>query len=135
MCEIKEALDEWLISSNEVISTMASSMIQNFDKYWGGSTIGMTMAIILDPRFKMKALECYCPIMYGPEASNEVRNIRERCYDLLSEYQFKSPMSEVAPSQSDPSVPRFANSRYKGRNYFAKFDSYVHSTISEGIVK
>ncbi|MCR2848008.1 DUF4413 domain-containing protein, partial [Weizmannia coagulans] len=50
VCDIKETLLEWLTSSNEVISTMASSMIQKFDKYWGVCTIGMAISSILDPR-------------------------------------------------------------------------------------
>ena len=33
VCEIKQALYDWLICSNEVVSTMASSMLEKFDKY------------------------------------------------------------------------------------------------------
>ena len=33
VCEIKQTLYDWLICSNEVVSTMASSMLENFDKY------------------------------------------------------------------------------------------------------
>ncbi|KAL6328605.1 hypothetical protein AAG906_003290 [Vitis piasezkii] len=39
VCEIKEALYDWLICSNDVVKTMASSMLQKFDKYWSGCHI------------------------------------------------------------------------------------------------
>ena len=32
----------------------------------------MVIAVILDTRYKMKLLEFYFPIMYGPEAPNDV---------------------------------------------------------------
>ena len=46
----------------------------------------MVITVILDLRYKMKILEIYFPIMYGLEAPNEVRKIREKCYDFLFEY-------------------------------------------------
>ena len=49
VCEIKEALYDWLICSNEVVSTMASSMLENFDKYWSGCHIVMAITVVLDP--------------------------------------------------------------------------------------
>ncbi|RVW37634.1 putative AC transposase [Vitis vinifera] len=90
VCEIKEALYDWLICSNDVVKTMASSMLQKFDKYWNGCHIVMAIAAIFDPRYKIKILEFYFPLMYGSEASNEIEKIREMCYELLFEYQSKS---------------------------------------------
>ena len=58
----------------------------------------MAIAIVLDPRYKMNILEFYFPIMYGFEASSEIGKIRQLCYDLLSEYQSKSKMSQQTSS-------------------------------------
>ena len=69
---------------------MTSSMIENFDKYWSGCSIEMAIAVILDPRYMIKLLEFYFQIMYGPKAPNEVRKIREKCYDFIFEYPSKS---------------------------------------------
>ena len=94
VCEIKEALYDWLICSNDVVKTMASSMLQKFDKYWSGCHIVMAIAAIFDPRYKIKILEFYFPLMYGSEASNEIEKIRGMCYELLSEYQSKSKLGQ-----------------------------------------
>ena len=98
VCEIKEALYDWLIYSNEVVSTMASSMLENFDNYWSECHIVMAIAVVLDPRYKMKILEFYFPIMYGSEASSEIGKIRQLCYGLLSEYQSKSNSGQETAS-------------------------------------
>ncbi|KAL6330000.1 hypothetical protein AAG906_039915 [Vitis piasezkii] len=106
LCEIKEALYDWLICSNDVVKTMASSMLQKFDKYWSGCHIVMAIAAIFDPRYKIKILEFYFPLMYGSEASNEIEKIHEICSTLLElNYDEQYPLS--------------------------KFDLFVHSTIGE----
>ena len=83
MCEIKQSLYDWLICSNEVVNTTASSMLENFEKYWSGCHIVMAMAVVLDPRYKIKILEFYFPIMYGSKALCEIGKIRQICYDFL----------------------------------------------------
>ena len=65
MCEIKQALYDWLICSNEVANTMTSSMFENFDKYWSGCHIVMAVVVVLGLRYKIKILEFYFLIMYG----------------------------------------------------------------------
>ena len=47
----------------------------------------------------MKLLEFYFPTIYGPKAPNEIRKIREKCYDLLFKYQSKSEKGEDKLSQ------------------------------------
>ena len=59
MCEIKEALYGWLISSNDVVRTMASSMLQKFDKCRSECHIVMIIVDIFDLRYKIKILEFY----------------------------------------------------------------------------
>ena len=48
VCEIKEALYDWLIYSNDIVRTMTSSMLQKFDKYYNRCYIMMVIATIFD---------------------------------------------------------------------------------------
>ena len=59
ICRIKMTLNEWLMSSNVVISTMAKSMVENFDAYWNVIHKLMSVAVVLDPRYKMTLLHGY----------------------------------------------------------------------------
>ena len=100
VCEIKQALYDWLICSNEVVSTM----LENFNKYWSGCHIVMAVATVLDPRYKIKILEFYFPIMYGSKALSEIGKIRQICYDFLSEYQSNSKIGEKLWNQVQVSL-------------------------------
>ena len=50
ICRIKMTLNEWLMSSNVVISTMAKSMVAKFNAYWNVIHKLMGVAVVLDPK-------------------------------------------------------------------------------------
>ena len=79
-------------------------MLEKFDKYWSGCHIVMAVAAVLDPRYKIKILEFYFPIMYGSEALSEIGKIRQICYDFLSEYQSNSKIGEILWNQVQVSL-------------------------------
>ena len=56
ICRIKMTLNEWLMSSNVVISTMTKSMVAKFDAYWNVIHKLTGVAAVLDPRYKMTLL-------------------------------------------------------------------------------
>ena len=72
VCELKTTLNEWSLSSNEMISRMAESMLAKFNSYWAGVNVVMTVVAILDPRYKMKLLEFYYPNIYGDNSDLEI---------------------------------------------------------------
>ncbi|KAK2646722.1 hypothetical protein Ddye_021917 [Dipteronia dyeriana] len=65
---------------------MASNMISKFDQYW--KVVHGVMASLLDPRFKLKILEYFFPLIYGDDrALEEVANVRKLCKDIFKDYQ------------------------------------------------
>ena len=86
VCELKIVLNEWSLSSSEIISTMAESMLAKFNSFWANVSVVMAVAVILDPRYKMKLLEFYYPNIYGDNSDLEIEKIKNICYDLLDEY-------------------------------------------------
>ena len=56
VCELKIALNEWSLSSSEMISTMTDSMLAKFNSYWANVSVIIAVAAILDPKYKMKLL-------------------------------------------------------------------------------
>ena len=86
VCELKIAINEWSLSSNEMISTMAESMLAKFISYWANVNVVMAVVAILDLRYKMKLLEFYYPNIYGDNYDLEIEKIMNFCYDLLNEY-------------------------------------------------
>ena len=65
VCELKIALNEWSLSSSEMVSTMTESMLAKFNSYWANVNVVMAVAAILDSRYKMKLLEFYYPNIYS----------------------------------------------------------------------
>ncbi|KAL4554081.1 hypothetical protein LXL04_039788 [Taraxacum kok-saghyz] len=104
ICEIKLSLKKWDNSNFIEISRMASNMITKFDQYWQESHGVMAMATILDPRFKMKILEFYFPLIYGvDEAKSHVLIAKKTCENIFEQYVLRS---ESQKSNAD-SVPIF----------------------------
>ncbi|KAG8390050.1 hypothetical protein BUALT_Bualt01G0043100 [Buddleja alternifolia] len=74
---VKVELDNKSQSSDDFIYDMVNSMKRKFDKYWGESNLLMAIAAVLDPRYKMMALEFFFPKLYSPEkAATELAFVR-----------------------------------------------------------
>nr|KAJ0191356.1 hypothetical protein LSAT_V11C800437070 [Lactuca sativa] len=102
ICEIKLALKKWDDSKFIEVSTMASSMVTKFDKYWEDSYGVMSMATILDPRFKMKILEYFFPLIYGDDKEKvHLLNVKTICEGIYQQYDSRC----VSQTSSDDSVP------------------------------
>lgn len=87
VCEIRLALRAWQTCGNDIIQSMASSMILKFDKYWSMINGVMAIGAILDPRYKMTLLNYFFPLMYGCDAPKELERVMKLCQDLVDEYQ------------------------------------------------
>jgi hypothetical protein len=61
---MKEVLMIKCEDRNEYIRSMAIKMTNKFDKYWGESNLLMSIAAVLDPRYKMKLINFCFPIIY-----------------------------------------------------------------------
>nr|XP_023879509.1 zinc finger BED domain-containing protein RICESLEEPER 1-like [Quercus suber] len=86
VCELKIALNEWSLSSNEMISMMIESMLAKFNSYWANVNVVMAIAAILDPRYKIKLLKFYYPNIFSDNSDLEIEKIKNFFYDLLDEY-------------------------------------------------
>lgn len=90
ICDIKLKLDEWVKSPNPIIRGMTQKMLDKYVKYWDNCHIMMGVAAVLDPRYKMKLVEFYFPLIYGERSQSKVDEVRRNCCDLLVEYQSRA---------------------------------------------
>ncbi|XP_073222565.1 zinc finger BED domain-containing protein DAYSLEEPER-like [Cicer arietinum] len=80
----------------------------------------MGVAAILDHRYKIELLEYYYVKLYENDANDQVKSIRQLCYDLLYEYQLK--MNNCSSSDSQMLDVHFSNVEDDGLEYY---DLYV----------
>ncbi|XP_022883127.1 zinc finger BED domain-containing protein RICESLEEPER 2-like [Olea europaea var. sylvestris] len=134
ICDIKLAIRDWSTSSCDEVKWMASSMKEKFDKYWSGMHEILAVATILDPRYKMKLVEYYFPLIFGDEAQEEVEKVRAFGHKLLKEYKRSHRSTEntslfPSSSQSESSTTSGKHSRMAG------FDTFVSLSVTADHVK
>nr|XP_016481821.1 PREDICTED: zinc finger BED domain-containing protein RICESLEEPER 2-like [Nicotiana tabacum] len=123
VCEIKLELEAWVKELNPLISDMTSAMLLKFKKYWDGVHILIGVASIFDPRYKMRLVKFFIPLIYGEEASTKIQEVRSNCYDLFQDYKSKlsAPHDSLASSSSE--VTSFTQG-----DRLSSFDRFVAST-------
>ncbi|KAK4426828.1 Zinc finger BED domain-containing protein RICESLEEPER 4 [Sesamum alatum] len=84
---VKVLLDEKSSDSDGFIRDMVAKIKIKFDKYWGETNLLMSIAVILDPRCKMKALEfCFLELYSSKKVEREISSVRKALHELYSEY-------------------------------------------------
>ncbi|XP_059462188.1 zinc finger BED domain-containing protein RICESLEEPER 2-like [Corylus avellana] len=84
---MKEVLMIKCHDRNEYMRSMAIRMIDKFDKYWGDSNLLMSIAAVLDPRYKMKLINLCFPITYPlTEAGNRINDVLAVLKELFESY-------------------------------------------------
>ena len=126
ICEIKLALKKWDDSKFIEVSTMASSMVTKFDKYWEDSYGVMSMATILDPRFKMKILEYFFPLIYGDDKEKvHLLNVKTICEGIYQQYDSRC----VSQTSSDDSVPTSSTQNATSSVETESLDAFFHGIL------
>ncbi|KAL9438311.1 hypothetical protein AB3S75_024061 [Citrus x aurantiifolia] len=112
-------LREYSENGDGYMKDMGKRMLEKFLKYWSDFCTILTIAVILDPRYKLQFVEWAYKKVYG-ENSKELKNIREKLFSLFDEYMLISTQStNTSPMQG--SVPHSnENDDRKGRG---KLDS------------
>ncbi|XP_077237236.1 zinc finger BED domain-containing protein RICESLEEPER 2-like [Tasmannia lanceolata] len=89
-------------------------MKDKFDKYWGECSLILSIAVVLDPRYKLKLLEYYYPKIYYFERSEmEIQKAKNAIRDIYREYERKQASST---ERSSLSSFNFANEERVGLN-------------------
>lgn len=74
------------VSEDPFVSGLTKSMQEKFDKYWKSCCLILSIAVIVDPRFKMKLVEFSFSKIYGDDAATYVRIVDEGIHELFQDY-------------------------------------------------
>ena len=88
---------------------MVVPMVDKFEKYWDIANKLLEIAIILDPRYKMKSIEYYYKLLYDPFVADlRIESARKSFLELFNEYasQPSQPSSDGNSSRnSEATIP------------------------------
>ncbi|XP_075670323.1 zinc finger BED domain-containing protein RICESLEEPER 1-like [Castanea sativa] len=94
-------------------------------------SVVMAVAVIVDPRYKMKLLEFYYPNIYGDNSDLEIEKIKNIYYDLLDKYRDldESPVhnegsSHIPASTSSPA----AQMKFRLSGSMSSYDLFVNNS-------
>ncbi|XP_077251986.1 zinc finger BED domain-containing protein RICESLEEPER 2-like [Tasmannia lanceolata] len=84
---IQEHLLGMAIHEDVSINQMATKMQSNFDKYWRECNVMLAIAVVLDPRYKLKYLSFMYHLIYATdEAESQVSLVKYEAFKIYDEY-------------------------------------------------
>lgn len=88
MITIRLAIRKWGKSDSELIQKMSAEMKDKFEKYWSDIHGLMSVATVLDPRYKLHILNALYGPLYGREhAATEIEKVKKLLIQLVKQYK------------------------------------------------
>ncbi|XP_056850237.1 zinc finger BED domain-containing protein RICESLEEPER 1-like [Raphanus sativus] len=103
ICDVHLWLIEWTRSPDGFVSSLAVTMRKRFEEFWNRNHCVPAIATILDPRFKMKLVEYYYPLLYDSAASEFIEDIYEYVKVLYNEHSYINETTTSSPGQDSKS--------------------------------
>ncbi|KAF7806426.1 zinc finger BED domain-containing protein DAYSLEEPER-like [Senna tora] len=73
-------------SEDPFISRLTRIMQEKIDKYWRDCSLVLAIAVVMDPRFKMKLVEFSFSKVYGDDAHEYIKIVDDGIHELFHEY-------------------------------------------------
>jgi hypothetical protein len=133
LCDVKLHLIEWCKNSDVYISSLALKLRSKFDEYWDKCSLGLAVAAMLDPRFKMKLVDYYYPQIYGSMSTSRIEEVFDGVKALYNEHSIGSPLAshdqglawQVGNGTGPLNLPWSAKD---SRDRLMGFDKFLHET-------
>ncbi|VVA41507.1 Hypothetical predicted protein, partial [Prunus dulcis] len=82
---VEDTLRKAKVDSDSFMKSMATQMMEKFDKYWKEYSLILAIAVILDPRYKIQFVEFCYKRLYGYN-SEEMTKVRDMLFSLFDLY-------------------------------------------------
>ncbi|PSR96065.1 Zinc finger BED domain-containing protein [Actinidia chinensis var. chinensis] len=78
------------MSEDPLICNLIKPLQEKFDKYWKNTSLVLAIAVVMDPRFKMKLVEFSFSRIYGENCETWIKMVDEGVRELFLEYIVQS---------------------------------------------
>lgn len=96
--KVQLELTEAAKSDDPFISNLTKPLQDKFDRYWKDTSLVLAIAVVMDPRFKMKLVEFSFSKIYGAEAEMWIKIVDEGIRELFVDYVTQSPLLSIQPA-------------------------------------
>ncbi|XP_019189585.1 PREDICTED: zinc finger BED domain-containing protein DAYSLEEPER-like isoform X2 [Ipomoea nil] len=120
-------------SEDPFISGLTKSMQEMFDNYWKSCCLILAIAVVMDPRFKMKLVEFSFSKIYGDDAAKYVKFVDEGIHELFMEYvALPLPLTPTYIEEANGGAIKTEDEGLSGNGLgFSDFDVYIMETTSQ----
>jgi hypothetical protein len=84
--KIQLELTHATMSQDPFVSNLIKPMKEKFDQYWKDCFLVLAIAVVMDPRFKMKLLEFSFPKVFGEDAGMWIKSVDDGIHELFLDY-------------------------------------------------
>ncbi|XVF74765.1 hypothetical protein PTKIN_Ptkin13bG0137900 [Pterospermum kingtungense] len=84
--KVQLELTHAVMSTDPFISNLTKPLKEKFDRYWSDCFLVLAIAVVMDPRFKMKLIEFSFSRIYGDEAGMWIKVVDDGIHELYHEY-------------------------------------------------
>lgn len=96
--KVQLELTEAARSDNPLISALTKPLQEKFDRYWKDTNLLLAIAVVMDPRFKMKLIDFSFKRIYGnTEAVMWMKIVDEGIRELYVDYVTQTPLLSLQP--------------------------------------
>ncbi|KAL4573396.1 hypothetical protein LXL04_020199 [Taraxacum kok-saghyz] len=121
VCNIKLQMMKWETSEYDFLQKMATPMKLKFEKYWDECCLVLSVAVVLDPRYKMNLVEYYYNKIHSSLAASYIENVRCAVFELFNEYD---DCLSCSKGESTQVAHGFSNDISSNDDELSGFDSW-----------
>ncbi|KAK7411135.1 hypothetical protein VNO78_02567 [Psophocarpus tetragonolobus] len=123
-------------SEDPFISSLEKIMREKIDKYWRECSLVLALAVVMDPRFKMKLVEFSFTRIYGDDAHLYTKIVDDGIHELFHEYvalplPLTSPYADNGNAGNHSKMNESPEGAVLSDNGLTDFDAYIMETSSQ----
>ncbi|CAA7024760.1 unnamed protein product [Microthlaspi erraticum] len=114
------------------VAGIAKTMKEKVDKYWRDCSLVLAMAVVMDPRFKMKLVEFSFSKIFGEDAGKNIKTVDDGIHELFSEYMaVLLPLNPASDGGKADGLSDFDTyiMETTGQNLKSELDQYLDETL------
>ncbi|XP_013592467.1 PREDICTED: zinc finger BED domain-containing protein DAYSLEEPER-like [Brassica oleracea var. oleracea] len=122
-------LSRSIAGDDPYVAGIVKTMKEKADKYWRECSLVLAMAVVMDPRFKMKLVEFSFSKIFGEDAGKNINTVDDGIHELFSEYVALSAPVKAASEDELSEFDKYIIKERAGKNLKSEMDQYLEETL------